>query len=343
MTSRFVRALFFFACVSPAFQAFAMNIDDPFGKVESVAIGKDVAWDIDKDARKASKTTEHKGTYYHLEFDNRQIVVRMTSDAAGNQPKSFTQLEVKNLSIDGEQSPLFMWCLNNQARHSRFLQQGLTVKKDICSVDGGAGKFVMKLNKATLESLLASKRMAIELKPYRTPLELKYDMSDFEDMNIALNARPAPAVVPEQVAESPKPAKKCWAGPPAQYKNIKPVEYDCDDATARKDAEAWVSKLVVKEQEKEKQLAAERERQRKLAEEKKKKEMEAKLALEKQQAAEAAAIAASQAKQAEITSEITEKMVGVCSKFWDKGEHRCYCQKYISYAPADIQANSTCQ
>jgi len=343
MTSRFVRALMFFASVSPAFQAYAMNIDDPFGKVESVAIGKDIAWDIDKDAGEASKTAEHKGTYYHLQFDNRQIIVQMTSDAAGNQPKSFTQLEVKSLTIDGEQSPLFMWCLNNQARHSRFLQQGLTVKKDICSVDGGAGKFVMKLNKATLESLLDSKRMAIELKPYRTPLELKYDMSDFKDMNIALNARPAPAAAPAPVAMNPKPAKKCWAGPPAQYKSIKPVEYDCDDAAAKKDAEAWVSKLVVKEQEKEKKLAAERERQRKLAEEKKKKELEAQLALEKQRAAEAAAIAASQAKQAEITSEITEKMVGVCSKFWDKGEHRCYCQKYISYAPADIQANSSCE
>ena len=86
MTSLFVRALMFFASVSPAFQAYAMNIDDPFGKVESVAIGKDIAWDIDKDAGEASKTVEHKGTYYHLQFDNRQIIVQMSSDAAGNQP-----------------------------------------------------------------------------------------------------------------------------------------------------------------------------------------------------------------------------------------------------------------
>ena len=62
MTSRFLRALLFFASVSPAFQAAAMNIDDPFGKVESVAVGKEIAWDIDKEAGKASKTTEHKGT-----------------------------------------------------------------------------------------------------------------------------------------------------------------------------------------------------------------------------------------------------------------------------------------
>jgi hypothetical protein len=214
-------------------------------------------------------------------------------------------------------------------------------------VDGAAGAFKMLLNKETMQSLMSSNRLAIVLKPFRTPLEIKYDTSDFKDMVTAMNAKPQPAPVAAASAtkkegKTAAPAKKCWAGPPAEYKSIKPVEYDCNNAAAKKDAEAWVLKLVNKEKEKQKKLAAERERKRKLAEEKRKKEEAAKLALEKQKAAEAAAIAASQAKQAEISNEITAKMVKVCEKFWSKGENRCYCQKYIDHAPPEIQANSAC-
>ncbi len=41
--------------------------------------------------------------------------------------------------------------------------------------------------------------------------------------------------------------------------------------------------------------------------------------------------------------EIAQKMIKMCEKYWSKGEHRCYCQKYIEYAPDDIQKNSTCK
>jgi hypothetical protein len=58
---------------------------------------------------------------------------------------------------------------------------------------------------------------------------------------------------------------------------------------------------------------------------------------------EAAAIAASEIKQAQLSDEITQKMLKVCDKYWSKGEHRCYCQKYIEHAPASIQASSTCK
>ncbi|MBT8438921.1 MAG: hypothetical protein KJO91_04280, partial [Gammaproteobacteria bacterium] len=140
-----------------------------------------------------------------------------------------------------------------------------------------------------------------------------------------------------------KTVKKCWAGPPAKYKNIKSVEYDCDDAASKLDAETWVTKLVNQEKAKEQKIAAEKERQRKLAEEKKQKALAEKLKQEQLAKAEAAAIAASQAKQAQLGGEITQKMLSVCKKYWDKGEHRCYCQKYIEHAPSSIQANSTCE
>ncbi len=322
--------------------------DNPFAKKDSLNVGKDVSWKIDKKAVQATKTSDDgKGAFYHLQFDNKQLKLSISNDASGENPKKFEQLEVKDVEIDGKQLPLFKWCLNNQDRHNRFLQQGLKVKKNICSINGRSGTFVMRLNQDTLNSLQSGSRLTFMLKPFRTQLELNYDISDFKDMVLVLNAKPAPVVVPVAVTAKPpaaaKSVRKCWAGAPPQYNKIKSVEYDCDDATAKLDAETWVTKLVNKEKEKEKKLATEKEKQRKLAEEKKQKELAAKLKQEELIQAEAAAIAASQARQAEIGDEITVKMLKVCDKYWSKGEHRCYCQKYIEHAPKSIQASSTCE
>jgi len=333
--------------------------DNPFAKNKSVNIGKDVSWDINKESVLATKSSgDGSGSYYHLQFNNKQLKLFVTSDAQGNDPKSFTQLEIKNVQIDGKQSSLFKWCLNNQQRHSRFLQQGLTVKKNACEVDGNTGSFVMHLNRDTLAALKSGKRMSIMIKPYRTPLNLKYDISDFDDMFLALNAKPAPVVVAQPVNDSsPMSNKKCWAGPPAKYKNIKSVEYDCDDAVAKNDAETWVIKLVNQQKTRDQKSAAEqakvlaeknkeKERSRLLAEKKKQKQQKQlaeKLKLDEAAQMEQAAIAASVAKQAQIGDEITQKMLKVCNKYWSKGEHRCYCQKFIEHAPSDIQANSSCK
>jgi len=320
--------------------------ENPFAKKDVLNIGKDITWKIDKEAVLAEKSmTDDKGTFYHLAFDNKQLRLSISSDAQGDRPKKFNQLEVENVKIDGKQNPLFKWCLINQERHKRFLQQGLKVKKDICIIDGDAGTFIMRLNKDTLQSLQNGRRLSIILKPFRTQLELNYDISDFKDMYLALNARPAPIAVAPAIKTTTmmKPARKCWAGAPPKYNTIKSVEYDCNDSMAKLDAENWVMKLVNKEKEKERKLAAEVEKKRKLSEEKKQKALAAKLKQEELLQAEAAAIAASQAKQAEISGEIATKMVKVCEKYWKKGEHRCYCQKYIEYAPKSIQASSTCK
>ncbi len=137
--------------------------------------------------------------------------------------------------------------------------------------------------------------------------------------------------------------KICQVQAPKKYNNIKSVDYNCDDAVAKNNAENEVIALVDQEHAKEKKLLAEKNRQRKLAEEKKQKALAEKLKQEQILQAEAAAIAASQAKQAQINDEITQKMLNVCKKFWDKGEHRCYCQKYIEHSPVSIQASSRCE
>lgn len=331
---------------------FGFNVsaaNNPFAKKDVLNVGKEIVWKIDKEAVLAEKTIgDDKGTFYHLTFDNKQIKLNISKDAAGASPKKFNQLEVKDVKIDGKQTPLFKWCLNNQERHSRFLQQGLNVKKDVCIIDGDAGTFIMRLNKDTLLSLQKGRRLLIMLKPFRTPLVLNYDISDFKDMYLALNARPAPVIVTPAASVAKKtaavkPARKCWAGAPPKYSKIKSVEYDCDDSMAKLNAENQVSRLVNKEKEKEQKLAAEKEKKQKLAEEKKQKALAAKLKQEELMQAEAAAIAASQAKQAKINNEITAKMLKVCKKHWSQGKHRCYCQKYIEHAPSSIQASSTCK
>ncbi|MFV2003648.1 MAG: hypothetical protein ACC650_00515 [Gammaproteobacteria bacterium] len=348
MSNRIFTSLFLLCIFS--FNVSAKN-DNPFAKTESLDIGKDISWKADPKAKLATKTISgSKGTYYHLKFNNKQLELLVTSDAGGQKPKKFNQLEIKDVKIDGKRSSLFSWCLKNQERHSRFLQQGLKVKKDICVTDGNTGSFVMNLNKQTLTSLQKGEQLLIMLKPFRTPLELHYDLSDFQVMYTALNANTAPVAkvaVPVKAATSSRATvsakKTCSVNPPAKYKSIKSVKYVCTDAAAKQNAESKVNNLVSQEKAKEKKAAAEKEKQKKLAEEKKQQEIAAQLEQEKLLKVEAAAIAASEAKQAAIGGEIAQKMLKVCEKYWNKGEHRCYCQKYIEYAPSEIQANSSCK
>lgn len=350
MLNRF--SVSFFVLCLLSFNVSAISDNNPFAKNEALNIGIDINWKIDKKSDVATKSvSDKKGNYYHLQFDNKQLKLIISSDENGVVAKKFSQLEIKDVKIDGKQSMLFKWCLANQQRHDRFLQQGLAVKNNICSIDGDAGSFVMSLDKETLLSLQNGKRLSIILSPFRTPLDLNYDISDFNAMNLVLNAKIEPVAVvapPKPIAKETK--TKCRAEPPAKYINIKPVEYDCGHEAAKKEAEFQVIKLVKQEKAKEQKSAAmaaaravEKEQQRKLAEEKKQKALAAKLKQEEKLQMEAAAIAASEIKQAQLSDEITQKMLKVCEKNWKKGEHRCYCQKYIKHAPGIIQASSTCK
>lgn len=320
--------------------------NNPFAKSEVFIIGKDAGWSLDRVAGTATKTKADKnGGYYHLRFDNKQIELLVSQDEEGNKPRIYNQLDIKDVRIDGKQSALFRWCLNNQESHDRFLQQGLSVKSDVCVSDGSRGSFIMHLDSTTLDTLKAAKEVTIILKPFRTPLELRYDFTDFDEMTVALNARDDsadPSLVTASVPAVAIPNVKqvCFSSPPVEYSSIQPVEYECDDLAAKSKADGIIENLVRHQQE----LA---EKQKRLAEEKRQKEIAAaeaeRLKLEEQKRAEEAAIAASQANQQAINNEIVAKMVAVCDKFWSKGEHRCYCQKYIDHAPGDIQANSSCQ
>jgi len=145
--------------------------------------------------------------------------------------------------------------------------------------------------------------------------------------------KPAPvAPVAVTAAPKPKPKAKCKIGPPEGFSEVKTVAYDCDNVAARIKAKAAVDSKVDEIREQRKLAAAEAERKRK-------QELAKKEQLKKEQEA----LAASAATQAELSTDIAKKMIAVCEKKWAEGEHRCYCQKYIQFAPASIQANSSCK
>lgn len=330
---------FLFSLVFSLVLSFSALANNPFAKSDSIDIGKDIRWVFDKKSGVATKSKMSKaGVYYHLRFDNKQLELIVSQDVDGTLIKKFDQLDIKDVKIDGQRSPLFKWCLKNQEGQHRFLQQGLSVKNNVCVSDGSQGSFVMQLDGGTLESLKKGRELLIILKPYRTPLELHYELADFNKMVVALNTKSVPVAI-----SATPPKKRCFSNPPTKYKSIPSAEYSCVSKEAKHAADKKVITLVNRQ----KALEAE---QRKLAQEKKRLQQAAviqaqttRLKQEEKMQAEVAAVAASEAKQVTIGSEITQKMVSLCEKYWNKGEHRCYCQKYIEYAPSEIQANSTCQ
>lgn len=319
--------------------AIARSSDNPFAKGASVDIGKNAAWVIKE--KTATRSGSDSGTFYHFFYDRKQLRLRITESAEDSEAaaKRYDQFAVNDVLLDGKRLPVFQWCLNNQQRHKRFLQQGLQVKKDVCKNQGEVGTFSMRLNVATLDALSKGKKLTFALKPFRSPVEVNFDISDFSNVVAKLNAPATP------VAKKPEPVpavvskKKCKASPPTGFAEVKAVEYNCADAAARAKATTSISAVVSKERARRKQAAAERKR---LAAEAKKKELVAKKAAEKKLATERAAIAAIAAQRQVIGNEISTKMIAICQKKWAKGEHRCYCEKYISHAPKEIQDSSTC-
>ena len=313
----------------------------PFAKEIQFYFGTDIAWHTSTESM--TKTVAAEGTYYHLFFDGRQLRLRMTTgtaDDAGS-AKAFDTLAIVDVIIDGERNAVFQWCLNNQERHNRFLQQGLSVKKGICRNDGAHGAYTMQLNQQTLDSLLNGSKLTFVLKPYRTPVELNFDIRDFQAAVTQMQqAKAAKLAASRTVAPTPAaagttgavtlatPKPKCKLKPPADFAEINTIEYDCDDQAEKAQATATLNERIDK-------VRAEKERKRQAEE-------RARLVKEEETRREQEALAASAALQQEISSEITNKMLAVCQKQWAEGRQRCYCEKYIEFAPPGIESDPSC-
>jgi len=57
---------------------------------------------------------------------------------------------------------------------------------------------------------------------------------------------------------------------------------------------------------------------------------------------EATTVPVSRIKDKKLEDVIAKKMLVICNKKWAVGEHRCYCQKYIKFAPPGIKPNPSC-
>ena len=329
--------------------------DNPFDKGVDVNIGRDQAWLIKDKA--VTRSGADSDNFYHLSYNLKQLRLRITSGAEDSEAsaRQYQQFAVEDMQIDGQQLPLFQWCLTNQARHSRFLQQGLKVKQDVCSNIGEQGTFIMKLNAATLDALEKGRTLSIKIKPFRSSINLNFDISDFSEVAASLNDKvvvqkaPAPVAAPVSVPvpvvaeKKVMPAKTCKAAAPKDFAKIKPVEYVCDDAAAKTAAEASIAVVVAKERELAAKLAADNERkQKEAAEAKKAKELADKKLQEERLAIEQLEMAEAEASKLEINNEITNKMLAICMKKWEKGESRCYCEKFLEHAPAGIVADPAC-
>jgi hypothetical protein len=311
----------------------AADRENPFAKARNINF--DAEWDIK--GKTATKSGSDSGTFYHLFYDKKQLRLRMTGGAEDSDAtvKKYEKFAVEDVQVDGERLPIFQWCLKNQQRHARFLQQGLSVRNNICVNDGAKGAFIMRLNVATVESLKKGSKLSFVISPFRSSMTVTFDVSDFDTLAGKLGAKVIKAA-------AKAPAKKCEVTPPKGFSEIGGVGYICGDDASKAEANAAITVIVNEERERRiKKKQAEKAKRQKESEAKRK-ELAAKKAQEERVAAEAAALAASAAQQEAIGSVINNKMIAVCKKKWAAGEHRCYCEKYLDQAPAGIKSDPSC-
>jgi hypothetical protein len=213
----------------------------------------------------------------------------------------------------------------------------------------------MRLTQDTIAALNSGDGIEYELEPFRTKVRVKFGIDDFDQVNSEFKrqqearlaasrpkVKPA-ALVPAApvVVAAPKPKPKCKLHPPAGFPEINSIAYICDDITERINAQATIDLKVDEIYDQRSKAAAEVERKRLEAEQQRKQAEAARLA-EEARKKEQAALAASAEIQAALSSDIAKKMIAVCEKKWAEGEHRCYCEKYIKYAPGNIKSNPQC-
>ena len=111
-----------------------------------------------------------------------RLRLRLTGSSQDSQyaARQFEEFAVYDVKIDGNRIDVFQWCLNNQVKHNRFLQQGLSVKKGVCQNLGEQGSYVMRLTKETIDALGEGNSIEYELKPFRTKVLVKFSIDDFD-------------------------------------------------------------------------------------------------------------------------------------------------------------------
>ncbi|MBI3187301.1 MAG: hypothetical protein HYZ31_05425 [Gammaproteobacteria bacterium] len=318
--------------LSPFLASAAVN---PFKKTKDYQFSDSVAWYF-KDGAAIKSGSEPDGgdiLYYHLNINKNQLRLRFgKNDPSGEleNTRVFDDLEIIDVTIDGQRLNRFQWCLDNQSQLTTTLKQNSIVANGAC-VNSGGGDFTIGLDDETRDQLKKARTIEFIASPYGRPVRLTYTMSGFAKGYAAIIAPPppAPAPVPAPVVEAAKPdpkpepkqvVKTCYAEAPDDMKGaVKSIAYLCDDKAKKTSAEATIQSQVATERRKQKEVEAERQR----AEASKMKEE-----------------AALKTVESEWDKRQTEIWVERCQKHWTKGVSPCYCAPYIDKAPAGVE--NTC-
>ncbi len=318
---------------------------NPFKKSKNYVFGPDISWYEHNDtAVKSGSVRDGENTnYYHLNIDNDQLLLRLgRNDPSGEleNTRLLENLSIVEVSVDGRPMPLFNWCLRNQQNPGKKLKQNAIVANGTCVNAGGGGDFIINLDSGTSKLLYSAKMLEFVVEPYGRGVKLSYSMLGYAPVMDVINkpvplpkvkkstpkpvavvakpkpkAKVKPKVRPKPKAK-PKPVKNCYAKPPGEYKSqISTLSYPCNDNKKKASAESKISARVKQEKESQKAEAnAEREMRQRAREDTK--------------------------REAEWDSRQSNLWISRCKKHWSKNSSPCYCEKYLSQAPAGVK--NTC-
>jgi len=290
---------------------------DPFKKNKDYKFLDDSRWyKKGSNVVKAGSTKESGDTfYYHLSVNSKQMRLHLGKNDPSGELKDTRQLDYMSIievAVDGKTLARFKWCLNNQDGASNSLKKHAKVAGSTC-VNAG-DDFVIKLDGKTLKQLMSAKTVSFELEPFGDTVNLTYGMKGFAGLMKQVK-KPVVAKKANKPKPVAKPARTCYAKPPAEFKSsVKSMAYPCDNSGKKSAATKSVNQMV--EKQRQKQAAVARQRAQ-----------------------------ANMPKHTEITSEEeleferkqAERWITRCQIHWGKGVSPCYCKKYMKFAPAGVQ------
>lgn len=302
-------------------QALASN--NPFSKKLTMDVGPESMWvPTENSLTRTGRASD--GKYYSLSVGANFLKLYITFDAERKKPISVDGLEVRSMKLDGETLPVYKWCLGNQNKRRDALKQGLRVKKGICRINNKTGEFTVTLNAQTRAKIAAGDELSITIKPYRAEVVTMFYIGDLISKSAPTRTTgdvPPGMVTP--ISTQKIISKKCAAKQPGGYPSIKPVIYACADTSAKNNAYKKI-KTRVKKVDAARSIAS-------------LKSSVAKAEAEKRR------IAKTEQTKLKSLNNIGRKMVKNCKAKWKVGESRCYCEKYLDFAPIGVNPDPSCK
>ena len=105
---------------------------NPFKKTKDYQFNDSIAWYFKEGAAIKSGSEQDAGDilFYHLSINKNQIRLRFgKNDPSGEleNTRTFDDLEIMDVTIDGQRLKRFQWCLDNQSQLSASLKQNAIV------------------------------------------------------------------------------------------------------------------------------------------------------------------------------------------------------------------------